>query len=151
MYFLLMLHVHLGSMGSSGHWSVRDQVWNDFQSHKGRTRAQHLNAAILKWDKSPSFPFHRQKLVAWWCLFSKRAEKAILPCAQNTDTWNSIWQAALITTEIYTSETKYLALLLLLQTNYILAPSPPSKGENPNPSPILNLKIYDLWVMNDNL
>jgi len=126
MYFLLMLHVHLGSMGSSGHCDQSGtKLWilyinKDFQSHQGRTRAQHLNASILKWDKSPPFPFHRQKLVAWQCLSSKRAEKAILPCAQDMNTQNSIWQTALMTTEVYPSETKYLALSLSCRQNIFM-------------------------------
>lgn len=76
-------------------------------------------------------PIYRQKLVAWQCLPSKRAEKAILPSAQYTNTLNYLTS----------SNRDYQSLscghqisgsLSLLQTKYIHALPPPSKEENPN-------------------
>ena len=109
------------------------------QSHQVGAIAQGLKTFTCKWDRSSPFPFYGQKLVAWRCLSSQRAEKALLPCAQVMDTWNTIWQAAIMTTKVYFLDTQFLAHSLSCKQNIFMCRHHHQREKNQTlcPGPIL--------------
>lgn len=117
---------------------VRIHLINKGSQSQGRASAQGLNASTCKWDKSLPFPFYGQKRVAWQCVSSKRAEKAISPCAQDMDTLNTIWQVATMTTKVYLLDIKYLAYPLSCKQNIFVPHHRHQREENQElcPGPI---------------
>lgn len=86
---------------------------------------------LARGNRSPPFPFYGQKLVAWQCVSSKRAERQSYHALR---TWNIKHYLASSNNDYQhlSSGHQIFDSLSFLQVKSMYALPPPSKGEKPN-------------------
>lgn len=114
--FLLILHVHLGSVGNSplyGHSGPGYGYITSTKVPKVTKAGQEHRVFMLPLTSGPKSSGMAMPIF-------RKGSEAILPSAQDMNTQNTIWQAAIMTAKVYLLNTKYLAHSLSCKQNVFM-------------------------------